>query len=233
MAKDKQNKVLLYCIDKRLETMYITAELEKKHLVIRYSHFKSLGKYSEENFIYKYDVNSTKKFMELISETEFLSKLKEKFNKKDALEKIAEFSAKNQLKYKVFNHFNEDEYNPLRYDFGDIYEDVDRLYYEDGSIIIPSLYEHLENGTVKIYTANGHLYMEISYKNNLKDGKAKCYYEDSDTLMWEQNYTKDLLDGKAKTYYSDGEWKTEELFENGQLKDSKTNSDHAEAYYVY
>ena len=229
VAQD-ETKTVLYCSDNRFDILYITAELENDRLAIRYSRFKR--KSPVVDIIYRFDIKSTKNFAGLISETQFLANLKQKFNSKDALKEIAKFADEKNLKYEIYNHFDYNEYNFLRYNFGDIYDDNDKLFYEDGSIIIPALFKHPKDGICKIYTEEGSLYLEISYENNQKNGLTRCFQENSNTLKFEQYYKNNRLDGVAITYYSDGSIKTKELFENGELKETlERNIDNAEAWY--
>ena len=230
-VRTRENPVLLHCTDKRFRIRYITAELNKQNLIIRYTnHF--INKSNIVDYIYKFDTKSTKRFMELISPTDFLNNLKKNFNSFDALEKISQFADENNLTYKIYNHFDYDEYNIFRYNLDDIYDDNDRLYYEDGSIIIPVMYHHPQNGISKIYTGEGNIYYEITYKNNMKNGVMKGYFQDSNILQIEQYYKDDLLDGIATSYYSNGDLKRKELFENGKLIETlESNINNAEAWF--
>lgn len=229
-----KQKELLFCVDNRFKTAYITAELINNCLIVRYSLFVDKPQKHSMDFLCKFSKASTKTFASLYPEKQFLNSIKRQFCSEHAYFDIQNFADKNNLKYKMYNHFDFDVFNQLRYNFGDIYDDSDRLYYEDGSIIIPQLYQPLKEGVRKIYTKNGNLYFEINYKNYLKNGVTKGYYEDSESIQFEQNYTNDLLDGVATTYYFDGEIKEKLLFKNGELIENiLLNNNHWQKYYVF
>lgn len=97
-------------------------------------------------------------------------------------------------------------------------EKPDKLYYEDGKQVIPAKFKHPKDGVCKIYAGDGNLYMEISYKNNLKNGKTSIYwgYDGTPLLHYELSYKNDRLDGIVTSYYSDGAFKEKELYEKGK-----------------
>ena len=220
------NKILLYCVDNSFETRYITAEFEKQNLLIRFTHICHYMRNGDINFVLKFSPKQTRAFVKLLGENkqDFLYKLKEKFYNSPDCWNIIRFANHNHIKYK-------ETAEPFFYNFGDIYENIPCLYYEDGSLIIPTLYKHPKNGVVKIYLPSGYLYMEISYKNNLKDGLTKCYFQNSKQIDWEQNYTKDKLDGITKSYYKDGKLHREETFVNG-VKEGWENFYNEEEGYL-
>ena len=49
-------------------------------------------------------------------------------------------------------------------------EKPDKLYYEDGSLVIPAKLKPPKNGICKLFTNDRILYMEISYQNKRKNG---------------------------------------------------------------
>lgn len=229
-----KQKELLFCVDNRFKTAYITAELINNCLIVRYSLFVDKPQKHSMDFLCKFSKASTKTFDSLYPEKQFLNYLKKQFCSEHAYFDIQNFADKNNLKYKMYNHFDFDEFNPLRYNFGDIYDDSNRLYNQDGSIIIPQLYKPLREGIRKIYSEDGNLYLEITYRNYKKNGVVRGYYCDSTQLQYEQFYKNDLLDGEAITYYSDGQVKERLLFQNGQLKKTIfVNNNHWEKYYVF
>ena len=209
---EKIDKILLFCVDNEMETQYTTAEIEKQNLLIRFTSFNHFKDGATIDYIYKFEPKETDIFVKLIAEnkSEFLYKLQEMFNTATACQDIIQYADNHFIKYNF-----EEKNLVLRYNFGDIYEDIPRLYYKDGSLIIPTLYKHPKNGIVKIYLPSGYLYMEISYKNNLKDGMTKIYFENSKQVALKQNYTKDKLNGIARCYSMVGKLEKEEPFVNG------------------
>ncbi len=215
--RKKIDRICLFCIDNKDETRYITAEFKKNNLLIRFTHFNYLLEDSNLDLIYKFNPTETRKFIKLLADnkSDFLYELKTKFDSFSGCTDIIKFVNSNDIRYEIIEgNYNDDGDEILRYDFGDIYLGYDRLYYGNGELIIPTLYEHPKNGVSKIYTAEGYLYLEISYKNNKKDGTAKCYFENSKQIRWTQNYTKDKLNGITSCYGQDGQLTTEITFVN-------------------
>lgn len=214
----KIDRILLYCIDNKMETRYITAEFKKQNLLIRFTHFYRCCTHIVMDYIYEFSAKEANKFVKLLAEnkSDFLYKLQEMFHNATACQDITHFADNNGLNYRLIPELNYDDGDEIsRYNLGDIYEDTPLLYYKDGSLIVPTLYKHPKNGVVKIYLPSGYLYMEISYKNNLKDGLTKCYFKDSKQINWQQNYTKDKLNGITKNYSKEGILLHEETFVNG------------------
>ncbi len=216
----KINKILLYCVDNKMETRYITAEFKRKNLLIRFTHFNHFKNDMDIDYIYDFTPKEASFFVKLLDEnkSEFLYKLQAMFNTASACQDLIQFADNNCIEYRLIESNNYDDGHEIfRYNFEDIYvdEDEDRLYYGNGELIIPTLYNHPKNGVNKIYTPEGYLYFEISYKNNLKDGITKCYFQDSKQINWQQNYTKDKLNGITKKYSKGGMLLHEETFVNG------------------
>ncbi len=97
-------------------------------------------------------------------------------------------------------------------------EKPDKLYYGDGSLVVPAKFKPPKNGICKLFTNDRILYMEISYQNKRKNGKTKIYWGYSGTplLHYELSYKNDVLDGTVTTYYSDGAFKETEEYKNGR-----------------
>lgn len=216
--REKIDRICLFCIDNKDETRYITAEFKKNNLIIRFTHFNHILEDSDFDLIYKFNTVETRKFIKLLADnkSDFLYELKTKFNSFTACADIIKFVDINSIKYEIIKGNCDNDGNEiLRYDFGDIYEDKDRLYYGNGELIIPILYKHPKNGVSKIYTDEGYLYLEISYKNNKKEGQTKCYFYNSKQVSWQQNYLKDKLNGITSCYNHNGQLTTEITFVNG------------------
>jgi antitoxin component YwqK of YwqJK toxin-antitoxin module len=97
-------------------------------------------------------------------------------------------------------------------------DEPNKLYYEDRTLVDPKKYHHPKNGIWKIYTEDGSLYMEISYKDNLKNGLTKIYwgYSASPILHYKVDYINDVVDGFVTTYYSDGAFKEKIEYKKGK-----------------
>lgn len=92
------------------------------------------------------------------------------------------------------------------YFFDDIIEvDVKELFYENGDLIPKDDFKHPKNGAFRAYTERGCLYLEINYKDGMKNGETKCYFENSEIVHWSNSYTDDELDGVCKKYYKNGD----------------------------
>ena len=74
-----------------------------------------------------------------------------------------------------------------------------------------------QNGIVKSYYQDGSIQSEISYVNDILDGKANWYYQNGQ-LKSERNYDKGILNGLVKEYYETGLLK-EEYFVRSGMKD--------------
>lgn len=232
--REKINKILLYCVDNKMETRYITAEFKKQNLLIRFTHFTNFKENKNIDYIYNFTPKEAGNFVEQLAEnkSEFLYKLQELFNTASACQDLIQYADNHGIEYRLIDSNNYDDGNEIfRYNFDDIYEGENRLYYSNGELIIPTLYKHPKNGVIKIYLPSGYLYMEISYKNNLKDGMAKCYFKDSKQIDWKQNYTKDKLDGITKRYLRNGQLLREETFING-VKNGWENTYHQTEGYL-
>lgn len=232
--REKINKILLYCVDNKMETRYITAEFKKQNLLIRFTHFNHLKKYMDLDYIYVFTSKEANNFVKMLAENKsnFLYKLQKLFNTASACQDLIQYADNHSIKYRLIDSNNYDDGNEIfRYNFDDIYEGENRLYYSNGELIIPTLYKHPKNGVIKIYLPSGYLYMEISYKNNLKDGMTKCYFKDSKQIDWKQNYTKDKLNGITKSYLRNGILLKEETFVNG-VKQGWDNSYNEEDGYL-
>ena len=88
------------------------------------------------------------------------------------------------------------------------------------------------NGVTKIYTPEGYLYLEISYKNGLKDGMTKCYFENTKIVDWKQNYTKNKLNGISRSYFKNGNLRVTETFVNG-VKEGIEETYNQEGFLEY
>ena len=232
--RKKIDRILLYCIDNKMETRYITAEFKNKVLLIRFTHFYRCATKIVMDYIYEFLPKEANKFVKLIAEdkVDFLYELQKMFNTATACQDIIQYADNYGINYRLIPDLNYDDGKEfLRYNFSDIYEDEPLLYYKNGSLIIPTLYKHPKNGKVKIYLPSGYLYMEISYKNNRKDGMTKCYFRNSKQIKWQQNYSKDKLNGISKKYSIGGKLLHEETFVKG-VKEGWENSYNAENGYL-
>ncbi len=231
--REKINKILLYCVDNKMETRYITAEFKKQNLLIRFTHFNHFKEDMNIDFIYDFTSKEANDFVKTLAKnkSDFLYKLQEMFNTPSACQDLIQYANNHSIEHQLIDGNNYDENEIMRYDFGDIYEDEDRLYYSNGELIIPTLYKHPKNGVMKIYLPSGYLYMEISYINNLKDGITKCYFPNSKQISWQQNYTKDKLDGITKNYLRNGQLLREETFVHG-VKEGCENTYHPTEGYL-
>ena len=210
-TKEKINKIILFVNDDEQETRYITAKFLDNELVINFSNFNHTVKYVVD-YRYKFNKKETNKFTKLLAKnkSDFLYKLKERFNTSSACADLTKYATDNNIDYDfIYGHEGENLY---RYEIGDVFLDEDLLYDKNKNVIIPSFYTHPKNGIMELYLPNGNLFMSISYKNNKKNGFTKCYSKKNQKLLWEQNYTNDKLDGITKKYYSDGSLEREETF---------------------
>ena len=101
------------------------------------------------------------------------------------------------------------------YNFDDIYYDYPELYYENGKLISHEHFKHPKNGIVKIFTSKGNLFLEISYKNNKKQGKCVHYHFDKDKVKLIAFYRNNKLHGKTTSYDTMGNLILEEYFYDG------------------
>lgn len=200
---EKINKILLYCVDNKMETRYITAEFKNQNLLVRFTHFSHFKANMDLDYIYVFSSKEANNFVKMLAEnkSDFLYKLQEMFDTASACQDLIQYADNHSIEYRLIdgNDYHDDN-EIMRYTLGDIFKDLQCLYYKDGSLIIPTLYKHLKNGVMKIYLPSGYLYMEISYKNNLKDGVTTCYFKDSKQIDWQQTYTKGKLNGITKKY---------------------------------
>ncbi|MCX7875333.1 MAG: TonB family protein [Melioribacteraceae bacterium] len=74
-----------------------------------------------------------------------------------------------------------------------------------------------QNGIIKSYYPNRNIKSEISYINDILDGKSIYYFENGNKKS-EQNYSRGILNGWVRSYYENGKLKNEFYVENG-IKD--------------
>ena len=95
------------------------------------------------------------------------------------------------------------------------------------------------NGVVQLFTAEGKLFSEDSYRNNLLEGERKIY--ENGVLYSIEHYQKGLFQGPIAVYYPDGTLKLEGQYDNnitvgqwksyypgGKLKEIVLMADNAE-----
>ena len=83
------------------------------------------------------------------------------------------------------------------------------LRYKDGELIYNKAFDEKGNpihreGLSKTHYANGNLYEEINYRNDIKNGLEKIYYYDGKTLVAQGNYWNNRRVGKHKVYDESG-----------------------------
>lgn len=74
-----------------------------------------------------------------------------------------------------------------------------------------------QTGIIRSYYQNKNLKSEISYINDILDGKSIFYYENGNIKL-EQNYSRGILNGWVKEYFENGNIKSEFYVDNG-IKD--------------
>lgn len=74
-----------------------------------------------------------------------------------------------------------------------------------------------QTGVIKSYFQNKNLKSEISYINDVLDGKSIYYYENGNKKL-EQNFSRGVLNGWYRTYFENGNLMNEFYLENG-IKD--------------
>lgn len=164
-------KIVLYSFDGLTQTRYILAQIKKDCLQLRYAYFNHLlPKCKEEYFCIVQDENLKQLLRILDTDLDsILEKISEKFCDYFAFSDFIVFLLENKIKHKI------QELNAKRYDLDGILDDSQRLYYDNGALIIPDLFKHPKNGLMKIYSADGKLYMSFEYKDNKKDGEVIYY----------------------------------------------------------
>lgn len=219
MAEQKNDKVLLFCIDNDFETRYVTAEFREQNLIVRFTHFAYTKEKCNQDFIYVFDETEIKSLSKDLNTNKsgLLDTLKEKFNTFSACYDILSFAKQHDISYETIENYSY-QAAESRYMFGDICETSDRLYDEQGNLIVPTLYTHPQNGIMKIYTYSGNLLLEIPYKNKKMNGEIKWYYKDTDAIIKILNYKDDVADGITKSFYKDGKLRFISHFKNGMLK---------------
>jgi antitoxin component YwqK of YwqJK toxin-antitoxin module len=85
---------------------------------------------------------------------------------------------------------------------GDVYAQVFRGYYSDGSIEFKSKIDK-HRQTIRGYYPGGAIEFVATYKNGKLNGITREYYENG-VLKSEISYESDLIDGIAKFYYENG-----------------------------
>lgn len=74
-----------------------------------------------------------------------------------------------------------------------------------------------KHGICKEYYKSGQPLCEVSYKNDVKDGIEKIYYEKSGKLIREIPYKNGEKHGIEKWYYENGQLKEESRYVDGEL----------------
>lgn len=84
-------------------------------------------------------------------------------------------------------------------------------------LILISQVSFSQTGIIKSYYPNKNLKSEISYINDILDGKSIYYYENGNKKI-EQNFSRGILNGWVKEYFENGNLKKEFYVDNG-IKD--------------
>lgn len=79
-----------------------------------------------------------------------------------------------------------------------------------------------QTGIIKSYYPNKNIKSEISYINDILDGKSIYYYENGNEKL-EQNFSRGILNGWVKEFYENGNLKKEFYVNNG-IKDGDEKS---------
>jgi len=91
-------------------------------------------------------------------------------------------------------------------------------YNEKGLLTSYSTFKNgLKNGIAKKFYDNGKVEFEITYKDGLKNGLTKWFYENGG-IYRETIYVNGLKDGIQKKYYEDGKLMAEIPYKNGVIK---------------
>lgn len=231
--RGKIDRILLYCVDNKMETRYITAEFcEKNELLIKLVHYNNIDSYDRLDYLYIFSKKESNKLVKFFAEnkSDFLYELKAKFNTASACSDLIHFADIHNIKYK-FDDLSDNIYSSFL-ELDDIFLPDNKLYYSKDNLFIPNLYIPPRNGVTKIYTPEGYLYLEISYKNGLKDGMTKCYFENTKIVDWKQNYTKNKLNGISRSYFKNGNLRVTETFVNG-VKEGIEGTYNQEGFLEY
>jgi antitoxin component YwqK of YwqJK toxin-antitoxin module len=74
--------------------------------------------------------------------------------------------------------------------------------------------------TVQMSNEAGDLLYEIYYKDGLREGTAKGFYDDG-TPYWTANYKDDILHGPFMVWYKDGSIRRKEFYKRAYRKEKK------------
>lgn len=81
-------------------------------------------------------------------------------------------------------------------------------------VVFLSVSTQAQNGVVKSFYPNKTIKSEISYINDILDGKSIYYYSNGN-IQEEKNYSKGILNGWVRQYYESGKIKIEYYVDNG------------------
>lgn len=81
-------------------------------------------------------------------------------------------------------------------------------------IIISTISIYAQNGVVKSFYPNKKIKSEISYINDILDGKSIFYYSNGN-IKEEKNFSKGILNGWVRQYFENGKIKIEYFVDNG------------------
>lgn len=102
------------------------------------------------------------------------------------------------------------------YDLDEIYmPDNLKLFYENGKPVPFTGIKHPKNGILKIFDRKRNLVLEITYKNNKKNGANTFYFENSNQIEIINYYKDDNLDGICEEYNENGILIKQETFVDG------------------
>ena len=97
-------------------------------------------------------------------------------------------------------------------------------------LLLYAVVSFAQNDPVKTYYSNGKVESEISYKDTIREGEAKFYYEDG-TLKEERLYVNGRVAGLVKIYYPNGKLKELINIEDGK-REGPTSLFDEEGKYI-
>lgn len=91
-----------------------------------------------------------------------------------------------------------------------------KLYSEDGKVLTEKTYKNnMENGTAKDYYETGNLQQEVVFVDGKYEGEFTAYHPDGKTVKQKGTFKNNLFEGNLKTYYDNGTLKSDVAFVDG------------------